>query len=55
MPDNFIATYRGIKILTKPDRELTEIILPESMISYLEDLEKLKKEYMKMKVEDIFK
>lgn len=53
MDNGFIAKYHGIKIIVKPDKELTEIILPESMIRYIENLEKFKKEYITTKKEEI--
>lgn len=55
MKTEYIGTFRGFKVDTVPDEAWAgHITVPESMVEYLEEVEKIRKEYNDLRIEQIF-
>lgn len=52
--NEMVATYRGIEVYIESDKKCEKIILPQSLFNYIIKLEKNKREYQRMQLEDIF-
>jgi len=53
--DNFIGMFQGFRIKSIPDKDfIGPIIIPECMVKYLEEAEKMRKEYNDLRIEQIF-
>ena len=53
--DNFIGTFQGFKVESISDKDFKgPIIIPECMVKYLEESEKMRKEYNDLRIEQIF-
>lgn len=53
--NGIIATYKGIEIYVESDKKCEKIILPQSFLNYIIELEEIKQKYQKIQMEDIFK
>lgn len=54
MKEGYIGTFRGVPVITKPDVEITEIVLPESLATHILQLQNDNMEYRKKELESIF-
>ena len=53
--NNFIGTFQGFKVKSIPDKDFKgSIIIPECMVKYLEEAEKIREEYNDLLIEQIF-
>lgn len=51
----FIGMFQGIRIESIPDKDFKgPIIIPECMVKYLENAEKIREEYNDLRIEQIF-
>ncbi len=51
----FIGMFQGFRVESISDKDFKgPIIIPECMVKYLEDVEKMRKEYNDLRIEQIF-
>lgn len=54
MKEEYIGRFRGTSVIVKPDIEITEIVLPESLVTYILQLQDNKVEYFRKELKSIF-
>jgi hypothetical protein len=54
MEEGYVGQFRGIPIIVKPDSEITEIILPESLATHILQLQNDKMKYSRKELKSIF-
>ena len=54
MEEGYIGQFRGIPVIVKPNAEITEIILPESLAAYILQLQDDKMKYLQKELKSIF-
>lgn len=53
--NDFIGKFQGFRVESIPDKDFRgPIIIPECMEKYLEEIEKIRKEYNDLRIEQIF-
>lgn len=54
MEEGYIGRFRGIPVIVKPDDEIAEIVLPESLAIHILELEANKMENLQNELKSIF-
>lgn len=54
MDEGYIGQFRGIPVIIKPDIEIIEIVLPESLATHILQLQDDKMEHMREELKSIF-
>ncbi len=54
MEEGYIGQFRGIPVIVKPNAEITEIILPESLAAYILQLQDDKIKYLQKELDQFF-
>lgn len=54
MDEGYVGRFRGIPVITKPDNEITEIVLPRSLATHILQLQDDKIKYIQEKLKSIF-
>ena len=53
--NDYVGMFQGFKVKSIPDKNFKgPIIIPECMVKYLEEAEKIRKEYNDLRIEQIF-
>ena len=50
MKEEYIGKFRGTPVIIKPDIEIAEIVLPESLATYILQLQDNKMEYLELMI-----
>ena len=54
MEEGYIGQFRGIPVIVKPDAEITEIVLPESLAAHILQLQNDKIKHLQKELKSIF-
>jgi len=54
MEEGYVGQFRGIPVIVKPDAEITEIVLPESLATHILQLQNDKIKHLQKELKSIF-